>query len=128
MGCRISPITTKLHTRVETQNILKMKIFLCFRTALTNSDVFSTDLRTTELIISGWYIYYSATTLICSVNSRLKSSSIIKSRFSFSSKFRGSHNKVGYGPVFCGINSFDTLLWYLLLCLRTGDIHRKHHR
>ena len=126
---RISPVATELYSRMEAQNVFKVKIFLAFRTALANSDILCTELRTAEFIISGRYIHYPAAAFISSVNSRLESSPVVKSRFGFSTESRIGHNKVGYRPVFCRISGFDTLLKYLLfLCLRTGNVHREQRQ
>ena len=126
---RISPVTAKLHSGMEAQNVFKMEIFLAFRTSLTNSDILCTKLCTTEFIISGRYIHYPAAAFISSVNSRLKSRPVVKSRFGFSTEGRVGHNKVGYRPVLCRINGFDTLLEYLLfLRLRTSNVHRKQRQ
>ena len=104
------PITTKLYTWMKTQNILIVKVFLILRSPLTYSDTLNPYLCAMKFVISGRYVYYSSPTFISSINSSLKSSSIIKTRFSFSTEHRICYYEIGYHPILCRINCFNTVL------------------
>ena len=129
VGSGVGPVATKLHTGMEAENELEVEFLVFLRTPPTNPDVLDADLRATELVVSGGYIDHTAAILVGCVDSRLEGSPVVKSRHGFGTELRGSHDKVGYGPVFCGIKGFDTLLNHLLLLRpHTGHICRKHRQ